>query len=69
MFRCPIEWSKTATANTQLDWVDHVIALESWLEAHVGQRGTHWDWFNDTEFGQLGFAREQDWLWFTLRWS
>jgi hypothetical protein len=55
--------------NTQLDWIDMVYSVEQWLEQYVGQRGIDWDYYSYTECQQIEFARERDYVWFTLAWS
>lgn len=32
------------TPQPQIDWLDHVLLVESWLEAHVGSRHVDWAW-------------------------
>ena len=63
-----VNWA-TLQPQLQLDWVDLVITVEDWLDKNVGSKGTDWDWMNNTTCSQIGFIREQDCMWFQLRWS
>ena len=54
---------------TQMDWVDAVSAVETWLEQYVGQRGTDWDYYGYTDCQQIQFKRDRDCVWFKLAFS
>jgi hypothetical protein len=44
-FRAVAPWPLVVTPNSlQLDWVDSVIIVESWLDQHVGDHYVDWCW-------------------------
>lgn len=65
-------WPQTPSLE-QLDWVNSVITLESWLEQYVGHHWSHWAYATrqEQEYWQacIAFKREQDKLLFVLRWA
>ena len=63
-----VNWA-TLQPQLQLDWVDLVITVEDWLADNVGAKGELWDWMDHTACTQVGFQREQDCMWFMLRWG
>ena len=67
-YRAAVNWA-TVQEQPQVDWVDHIVSVESWLERNVGAKGELWDWFNGVACSQVGFERERDLMWFVLAWS
>jgi hypothetical protein len=61
-----VAWPAIQLDSDQLDWIDHMFAIESWLDMNVG---SNWRW-RDAPGGGLAvqFQRPQDLAWFQLRW-
>ena len=60
-----VAWPAIQLDSDQLDWIDHMFAIESWLNSNV----VDWRW-RDAPGGGLAvqFQRPQDLAWFQLRW-
>jgi hypothetical protein len=59
--------------NGQPDWIDTVLAVELWLELHVGQHHQLWAWntwaLHQNHMCGVSFARARDSTLFLLRWG
>jgi hypothetical protein len=58
----------------QIDWIDSIIILESWLEQYVGSHYSHWAYHNmgwglKPGYCSLAFKRAPDRTLFLLRWA
>lgn len=57
----------------QLDWVNNVIVLETWLEQYVGPHYTRWAWATDQEHESwqacVAFKYDKHRTLFLLRWT
>jgi hypothetical protein len=59
---------------SQIDWIDSVLILESWLEQYVGAHYSHWAYHNmgwglKAGYCSLAFKRAPDRTLFLLRWA
>lgn len=57
--------------HAQLDWVQGVHAIETWLSANVGPRLSRWAWADSGHHYQIGvsFQWERDRLLFVMVWA
>ena len=59
--------------NGQLDWIDSVYSVESWLDQYIGPHYTQWVWsmwaLHQSHLCSVSFARERDTSLFLLRWG
>lgn len=56
-------------SDAQSDWVDAALTVDTWLTDHMGAKGARWDYWQHSQLQQIVFEREQDCVWFVLRWS
>jgi len=70
-YRAVAPWPKIESASGQLDWVDSVNTVESWLEHHIGHHWQHWTWsmwtLDNPYLCSVSFARAPDSTLFLLR--
>jgi len=66
-------WPKLSGPSLQIDWVDSVLELESWLERFVGPHYSRWAYATtqEQEYWQacVAFALARDRTMFVLKWS
>jgi hypothetical protein len=59
--------------DSQLDWVDNVIVLETWLNQYVGEHWVRWAWATDREHTSseacVAFRWDKHRTLFLLTWS
>jgi hypothetical protein len=55
----------------QLDWIQGVDLVQSWLERHVGSHHASWAWNDSGEYYHLGvaFKWDKDRCLFVLTWK
>jgi len=55
----------------QIDWVQGIQVVESWLNNHVGPRLKHWAWHDSQQMYHVGvaFKWDQDRLLFVIAWT
>jgi hypothetical protein len=70
LLKAEIAWPSISEDHTQLDWIDHMFAVDAWLNTNVGREGRAWRW-RDAPGGGLAvqFERPQDLAWFMLKWA
>jgi hypothetical protein len=70
LLKAEIAWPAIADHSHQLDWIDHMWAVDAWLNTNVGREGVAWRW-RDALGGGLAvqFERPQDLAWFLLKWA
>jgi hypothetical protein len=70
LLKAEIAWPEIGQDHHQLDWIDHMFAVEVWLISNVGREGELWRW-RDALGGGLAvqFERPQDLAWFMLKWG
>lgn len=67
--RAAVPWP--TASDMQIDWVQGVRTIESWLNNNVGQHLLNWAWddSNNTYYLGVAFKWDQDRLLFVLAWS
>ena len=70
LLKAEIAWPSIGQDHTQLDWIDHMFAVDAWLISNVGREHVMWRW-RDALGGGLAvqFERSQDLAWFMLKWG
>jgi hypothetical protein len=58
-------------SNSQVDWINGVRTIESWLNDNIGHRLLNWAWDDSKNNCYIGvaFKWDQDRLLFVLAWS
>lgn len=64
--QCSVPW---ILDDLQLDWVDHIITVETWLEQYVGVKGQAWEWCEHTSCRCVVFREAKHSTLFALRWN
>jgi len=72
-YRAVAPWPQIVTDTGQLDWIESVDQVETWLENFVGYHFVHWTWtmwtLDNPYLCSVSFRREPDSLLFLLRWN
>jgi len=66
-------WPLIVTAADQLDWVEAVSVMESWLNSRIGNHYSEWAWHNGTSIDYwqacVAFKRARSKTLFLLAWA